>query len=364
MKSKHVWKLLLVAVAVVSLMLVLSGCGKQATTPDKPAAGESASAGNTKKEPIRWRLQSYAGSALNEHVAKNAIEEFNKAANGEMIIEVYSADELVPQSELFRALKDGTIDAVVSDDQSMGSPVDMAVFSAYFPLAARTGLDVNVLWNWYGLNEISKEAYDEVGVTWLSQGSWDPCNIASTKPIRSIEDLKGLRLYMFPTGGQFLQRFGVVPVTLPYEDVQMALQTGQLDGVAWSGITEDYTVGWADVTKYYLTNPVSGGWSGGWFANTKSWEKVPDHLKTLLKLAIDKSHYYRLHWYWWGEAHYRVKGEKLQLTTIPADEWAVVEKEAIKFWDEIAAKSPRSAKVVEILKEYADIMDKAGPPYK
>lgn len=362
MKKKDVRKLLVVAVAVISLLLLLGGCsGKPAATPD---SGEQAPAA-AKKEPIRWRLQSYAGSALNEHVVKNAIEEFNKAANGEMIIEVYSADELVPQSELFRALKDGTIDAAVSDDQSMGSPADVAAFSAYVPLAARTGLDINVLWNWYGLNEIWKEAYDEIeGVTWLSQGSWDPCNIASVKPIRSLEDLKGLRLYMFPTGGQFLQRFGVVPVTLPYEDVQMALQTGQLDGVAWSGITEDYTVGWADVTNYYLTNPITGGWSGGWFVNTKSWEKVPEHLQTLFKLAIDKSHYYRLHWYWWGEANYRVKGKKLELTTIPDEEWALVEQEALKFWDELAAKSPRSAKIVNILKEYAGIMEQAGPPYR
>jgi hypothetical protein len=84
----------------------------------------------------------------------------------------------------------------------------------------------------------------------------------------------------------------------------------------------------------------------------------------LFRLAVDKSHYYRLHWYWWGEAHYRVKGGKLQLTTIPASEWKVVEDEALKFWDEIAAQSPRSAKVVDILKEYIRIMEAAGSPYR
>jgi len=43
----------------------------------------------------------------------------------------------------------------------------------------------------------------------------------------------------------------------------MALRMGMLNGVAWSGITEDYTVGWADLTDYYLTNPISGAWAGG-----------------------------------------------------------------------------------------------------
>ena len=38
--------------------------------------------------PIRWRLQTYAGPALAEHVVANAIEWFNTAANGEMEIEL------------------------------------------------------------------------------------------------------------------------------------------------------------------------------------------------------------------------------------------------------------------------------------
>jgi TRAP-type mannitol/chloroaromatic compound transport system substrate-binding protein len=355
-RRSHGFFLVLVALALVATTS-FTACGAKADT--------ATAAAKPKAEVIRWRLQSYAGPALNDFVVKNAIDEFNIAANGEMIIDVYTADQLVPQGELFRALQEGTIDAVVSDDDSMASPVDVSVFAAYFPLAARYGLDVNVLWNWYGLNEIWKEAYDEIkGVTWLSQGSWDPCNFATTKPINHLSDLKGLRIYMFPTGGQFMQQFGVVPTVLPYQDVEMAIQTGMLDGVAWSGITEDYTVGWADVTKYYLTNPISGAWSGGWFVNSDAWAKVPPHLQQLYKLAIDKSNYFRLHWYWYGEANYRVNGGKLKLTTIPDDEWKIVEEAAYKYWDEIAKKSPRNARVVAILKKYIDTMEKAGAPYR
>ncbi|MDP2620530.1 MAG: TRAP transporter substrate-binding protein [Hyphomicrobiales bacterium] len=314
--------------------------------------------------PIRWRLQTYAGSALAEHVIKPSIDAFNKVANGDMVIELYNADQLVPHGELFRAMQQGTIDAAQSDDDSIAAPVDVSVFGAYFPFATRYSLDVPALWNWYGLNKIWEEAYAEVeGVTWLSTGAWDPCNFSTTKPIRSLADLKGLRVYMFPTGGKFMSRFGVVPVALPYEDVEVAIQTGELDGVSWSGITEVHTVGWAEVTKYYLTNPISGAWAGSYFANTERWNAVPDHLKELFRLCMDSSHYYRQHWYWWGEANYRTKG-KLELTTIPESEWKTVEDEAVKFWDEIAAQSPRSAKVVEILKQYNADMAKAGPPYR
>ncbi|MEQ8949746.1 TRAP transporter substrate-binding protein, partial [Parvibaculum sp.] len=317
------------------------------------------------QSPIKWRLQTYAGASLAEHVIKPSIDAFNTAANGEMVIELYTADQLVPQGELFRAVQNGTIDAAQSDDDSMAAPIDVSVFGAYFPFATRYSLDVPVLWERYGLREIREESYAEVpGVTWLSTGSWDPCNFVTTKPIRSLEDLKGLRVFTFPTGGKFLERFGVVPVTLPWEDIEVAIQTNELDGVAWCGATETDTVGWADITKYYLTNNISGAWAGSYIANTEKWEALPDHLKQMFKFAMDSSHYYRQHWYWWGEAHYRATGGKLELTTIPESEWQAVEDEALKFWDEIAQKSERNAKVVKILKEYQETMRKAGAPYR
>ena len=192
-------------------------------------------------------------------MVKNSIDWFNKAANGEMVIELYTADQLVPHGELFRSVQAGTIDAAQSDDDSAAAPVDIKVFAAYFPFASRYSLDVPALWNWHGLKEIWEEAYAEVeGVTWLSTGSWDPCNFGTTKPIRSLADLKGLRVYTFPTGGQFLSQFGVVPVTLPYEDVQPAIQTGELDGVCWCGITEMLHGGLGRRAQYFMTNPHLG----------------------------------------------------------------------------------------------------------
>jgi TRAP-type mannitol/chloroaromatic compound transport system substrate-binding protein len=317
------------------------------------------------QKQIKWRLQTYAGVALAEHVIKPAIDDFNKVANGEMVIELFTADQLVPTGELFRAVQKGTIDAVQSDEDSMATPVDLSVFGGYFPLALRYSLDVPVLFNQYGLKEIWEEAYAKIdNVTWLSAGSWDPCHFNTVKPIRSLKDLKGLRIYTFPTAGKFMSRFGVVPVNIPYEDAEVAVQTGELDGMAWSGITEDYTVGWADVTNYFLTNNISGAWIGSFFANSERWNEVPAHLQTLFRLCMDSSHYYRQYWYWGGEAHLRTKGTKLKLTTIPADQWAEVEKEALKFWDEIAKESPRSAKIVKIFKEYNAVMTKAGPPYR
>jgi len=314
---------------------------------------------------IKWRLQTYAGATLSEHVIKPAVDNFNRVARDEMEIELYSADQLVPTGELFRAVQKGTIDAVQSDEDSMSAPTEVGVFGGYFPFATRYSLDVPVLFNHWGLNEIWEEAYSGIkDVTWLSAGSWDPCHFNTKIPIRSLADLKGVRVYTFPTAGRFLAQFGVIPVSIPYEDAEVAVQTGELDGMAWSGITEDYTVGWANVTKYFLTNNITGAWIGSFFANTDRWNELPDHLKTLFKLAMDSSHYHRQYWYWNGEANLRVNGTKLNLTTIPDKEWAIVEKAAPAFWDEIAGESELKAKVVKILRDYNAAMEKAGRPYR
>lgn len=328
------------------------------------AAALAAPAVKAAEPKIKWRLQTYAGPALAEEVIAPMVKKFNAIAGDEMQIELYTADQLVPTGELFRAMQSGTIDAVQSDDDSMASPTEVTVFGGYFPFALRYSLDVPVLFQEYGLDEIWKEEYAKVGVQHISAGSWDPCNFATKKPIKSVDDLKGLKIFTFPTAGRFLQRFGVVPVTIPWEDAEVALQTGELDGLAWSGITEDYTSGWAKVTDYFLTNNISGAWIGHFFANMDRWNELPDRLKTLLQVCMNDSHYHRQYWYWGGEARLRVEGSDLKLTTIDDAEWDKVEAAAHEFWDEIAETSELRAKVVKIIKQYNDNMAKAGRPYR
>ena len=86
---------------------------------------------------------------------------FNKIAGDRMQIELFFADQLVPTGELFRAMQKGTIDAVQSDDDSMASPTEVTVFGGYFPFASRYSLDVPVLFNQYGLNEIWDAEYSK-----------------------------------------------------------------------------------------------------------------------------------------------------------------------------------------------------------
>lgn len=182
------------------------------------------------------------------------------------------------------------------------------------------------------------------------------------KPIRSLADMRVLRLFGVPTAGRFLSRYGLIPVTVPWDDVEVAMRTGELDGVAWCGFTEAYEVGWADVCNHALANSVTGTWCRSYFANTQSWNRVPPHLQQLYKSTIDQTHCDRNVWYRGGEPKPRVEGEKMELTSIPAEEWAQVTTDSAEFWDELAGFSPRAGRVVETFKLYAADQEAAGYP--
>ena len=80
----------------------------------------------------------------------------------------------------------------------MASPTEVTVFGGYFPFASRYSLDVPVLFNQYGLNEIWAAEYEKVGIKHISAGAWDPCHFATKDPIHSLADLEGKRVFTFP----------------------------------------------------------------------------------------------------------------------------------------------------------------------
>ena len=317
------------------------------------------------KTKIKWRLQTYAGPALAEHVIKPSIDSFNKVANGEMEIELYFADQLVPTGELFRAMQRGTIDAVQSDDDSIAAPVDISVFGGYFPFATRYSLDVPALFHQWGLNEIWAEAYGEIeGVTWLSAGAWDPCHFNTVNPIRSLEDLKGLRVFTFPTAGRFLSRFGVVPGDPALGGHRgrgadrgarrhrlVRHHRGLHGGLGRRHQLLPHQQHLGRLVRFVLRQLREVGRPAR--ASPGAVPAVHGQLALLPPVLVLGRR---------GEAAggRHEAGADLHSGRGMGDGGA----EAVKFWDEIAAETPRTAKVVGILRAYNAAMAEAGRPYR
>ncbi|MDD5590403.1 MAG: TRAP transporter substrate-binding protein DctP [Dehalococcoidales bacterium] len=376
MKRKELLKLViglgLVAVLAVSIP-IMSGCTGPTSTPEptptpEPTATPEPESPAEVTEPITWRFQSYCDAALTDKIFRPYLEQLERASGGRMKVEIYIADELVATSELIPALAAGTVDITCHPDEFMAAPIGgLSKISSCLPFNAEEGLEIDALWRELGLDEIWEAAYDDVpGVTYLSIGSWDTSNLITTKPIRKFEDMNGLKIHSMGAMEPTLALAGIAPVTLPWEDIQMAIQTGMIDGLCWCGATEGYTCGWIDVCDYFLTNVV-GRWALDWVVSTDSWESLPPDLQELWRLTIDSAQYNKTVWYYWGEAHYRLAGEggkSFILTTLPDEDWARMTDLKESIWDDIAAMGAREAQAIQILRDYQDLLEAAGTPYR
>ena len=349
--------LLIPLVLLLVLGLVAFGCPAEAPAPAGAPAEPT--------EVIRWRCQTYAGPELSEHIGFKQIKQFNEIAKGRMVIEMYTADELVPMADVLPALQAGTLDLVVGSEEMWGPELEVAAISGYFPLMTSMPLEAAVLWEYKGFADIWREQYDKIeGVTWLTGGGWDPNNLASKTKLATYDDLKGKKVFGYPSVAEFLEPTGLIQTYMPVEDVEMAIETGMLDGVFWCAFTELYTIGWAEPCKYVISQPFAGTWMGSWLASTESWEALTPDLKQLLLLTLDAAHYYRNNWYYNGEVEYRVRGGEMEVVVWSDEDWQKILDLVPPYYEKVAARNPTAARAIEIIKEYHKDLDAAGPPFR
>lgn len=59
------------------------------------------------------------------------------------------------------------------------------------------------------------------------------------KEIKSLEDLKGLKMRIAGVAGEVMSRLGVVPQQLPGGDIYPSLERGTIDAAEWVGPYDD-----------------------------------------------------------------------------------------------------------------------------
>ena len=105
--------------------------------------------------------------------------------------------------------------------------------------------------------------------------------LISKKPIRTLADLKGLRVRTFgAVNPKMFKALGAVPVSMPHTDAYEGLQRGTLDAVyqTWTGF---YVFKLFEVAKYI--SDVNFGANGGYlnYVNLDLWNSWPQNLKTV-----------------------------------------------------------------------------------
>lgn len=172
-------------------------------------------------------------------------EEFAKATGDETTIRMNTGGSLpISSTDITAAVGDGVID-IASDGFFLGNIRVGGVLRLPLLIVTRdeydTAADI--------MRPYLEAALDKQGVVLLGQYLY-PLQVAfSAEELRSLDDLKGQKMRVTsPEQGEFVQRFGGVPVTIGAPEVPTSLQRGVVNGVFTASAGGGRT--WKDMLKY------------------------------------------------------------------------------------------------------------------
>ena len=335
---------------------LLAACGKQTSDASGEPACEAA-------DPIEWKMvttwpRDFPGLGTG---AARLAEYIGRMSNGRLTVKVYAGGELVPAFEVFDAVSRGTAEMGHGASYYWKGKIPASQFFIGVPFGVG-GHELNG-WFYYGGGlDLYREAYAPFGVVpFLVGNSGTQAGGWFNKEIRSVGDLKGLKMRIPGMGGEVIQRAGGTPVNIPGAELFTALQNGTIDAAEWVGPLNDLAFGLFRAARYYYYP----GWQEPGSAlegivNAEAWAALPDDLKAIVELACQAAvtDMYAEFEARNGRALKALLEEHgVELKRFPDDVLDELQRLTEEVLDEIAAGDPMSRRVWDSLRAYsAEVM--------
>jgi TRAP-type C4-dicarboxylate transport system substrate-binding protein len=280
------------------------------------------------------------------------VQRVNALTGGEVTVKVFWPDQLVKTQEAFDAMSKEMIDAY------SGS---MLYFSGYVP-------EVNCEWlpfGWadpgearevyekHGWLEFMREATLKHGVHYVAPLCVASMGLITQFPVHSLADLKGRKIRAVGMEAKIMDAFGAAPVAISGAEQYMALNRGTVEGTDYPFYTID-SYKFYEVCNTIVRPALHTPGIIEILINNRVYESLPQAHRQ----AIDQAGWeaflrtVELSPQWDQEA-YDISLKK-NITIIDLTPEAVQEFRlaTVPLWNEIAAKSEVSAKLVASLKAY------------
>jgi TRAP-type C4-dicarboxylate transport system substrate-binding protein len=228
--------------------------------------------------------------------------------------------------------------------------------SAFAPLIYRELDDVIEVYRLRGLNEIIREGYAKYGIYFVDIITYGaPGTHWSKRPLHGVADFKGYKVRGFGHFNTVFKSLGATPTSIPHTEVYSALAQGVIDGSASDGLVYKEQRLYEVAPYYYLPGWMPSNAGGNCIlVSMKSWNKLTDDLKAILKEAISAtSDDFRHRTYMEHEQMLKEFGQfKSTLIVWPEEEMQKIRNVSVPILDVIAQRSPGCAKGIKIIKDY------------
>ncbi len=195
----------------------------------------------------------WGGGPLMDIGAKAFADKVNEMSEGRISIEVFPAGTLGPGLKVSETVKNGVADMghtwIGYDWGADPTAVLFGGFAGSFDtekmlhwLYRAGGAELQAEWRMEKFNLVSMPLFIRTAEVFLH----------SRKPVRSLEDLKGLKLRTAGAWLEISRGMGAAPVTMPGGDVYTALERGAIDATEWGTLWENISPGFHRVTKYVI----------------------------------------------------------------------------------------------------------------
>ncbi len=252
-----------------------------------PADRGKAPAGVTTKR-LRWHLVSDFPRSLDTiyGAAERLSERVSSLTDGNFTIVVHPAGELVPGLQLLEPVGRGSFEMGHSASYYYKGKEPTLLFDAAVPFGLTARQHMAWLLEGGGLEKM-REVFANFGIrnlpggnTGVQMGGW------FRRPVRSLSDLKGLKMRIPGMGGEVMDALGVTVQVLPGGDIYPALERGAIDATEWVGPYDDQKLGFHKVAKFYH---YPGWWEPGpaltFYVNQLAWDALPSSYQSALEAA-------------------------------------------------------------------------------
>ena len=336
--------------------LTKAGAGSMLAATGLGLSAKNANAAAGKK--YKWKMvttwpKNFPGLGTGANTIAKMITEMS---GGRIEVKVYGAKQLVGPFEVFNAVSSGDVQMGHGAAYYWKNKSEAAQFFSSVPF----GLNAQEMNGWLyhgGGLKLWKELYADfnlipaaAGNTGVQMGGW------FNKEIKSIKDLKGLKMRIPGLGSEVLKRAGGTPVSLPGGEIYTSLQSGAIDAAEWVGPYNDLAFGFYKVAKYY--------YYPGWhepgttleaIVNKKVFDELPKDLQKIVECACAYANQDMLAEYTArnnAALHTLVTKHHVNLKPFPKDVLAKIKNFSDEVVSEVANKDKMGKKIFASFKKF------------
>jgi TRAP-type transport system periplasmic protein len=208
-------------------------------------------------------------------------KDVEKATQGRVTVTLFAASTLSPPMQVYDNTVKGVVD--VGTNLLAYSPGRLPLSEVLQqPLGYTNGLQASRLANAY-YKKFKPKEFDDVKVMFLHGAA--PGFIFTKKPVKSIAELKGLRIKANAENADIIKNLGASPVTMPVTETYDSLSRGVVDGCLFPlEALQGFKIG--EVVKTVLEDyPMSYMTSMYCIMNKAKWNAIsPDDQKAIEKI--------------------------------------------------------------------------------